>query len=339
MVDRTLVPMWSFEDSHHGPRIPGSTMFVNEGESITMEIANMMDEPHAFTIPGVVRSPDLMPGQSAIITFSAPPAGTYMYLDPLNAPVNRVMGLHGTLVSQPTGTNNTPFANPTPQVQMLFDALGTRGNVPTIFPGDPWFPDRTRIWLINSIDPAKNEQVVNLPTGQIMDPVQFTDGYTPRYFTLSGETGYFSSHNKNILPHGNIGQPMVLRVLNAGLATHSPHIHGNHVYELSKNGVVSDNPFLLDTWTMEPGTIKDILLPFIQPPDAYPWPPSDIRQFPMPFAMHCHTEMSQTAAGGNYPHGLITDWEITSPQVGGPEASEEEFPLFRGMDPSLFKQS
>jgi hypothetical protein len=27
--------------------------------------------------------------------------------------------------------------------------------------------------------------------------------------------------------------------------------------------------------------------------------------------MHCHTEMSQTAAGGNYPMGLVTHWEMT----------------------------
>lgn len=337
MVDRAHVPMWTFEDNRHGPRIPGTALFVDEGQTISMEIANMMDEVHAFAIPGVVRSPDLLPGQSAILTFAAPPAGTYMYLDPLNAPVNRVMGLHGTLVVQPTGANNTPFSQPTPQVQQLFDALGTRGNVPTIFPGDPWDHEKTRIWLFNSIDPIKNEIVAGLPAGEVMDSRAFMQDYQPRYFTISGKTGFFASHDPKILPHGNIGQPHLLRVLNAGLATHSPHIHGNHVFELSKNGVVTDNPLLLDTWTMEPGTVKDLLLPFIQPPDAYPWPPSNIREFPMPFAMHCHTEMSQTAAGGNYPHGLITDWEITSPQVGGPEPSELDFPLFRGMDPSLFK--
>jgi hypothetical protein len=26
--------------------------------------------------------------------------------------------------------------------------------------------------------------------------------------------------------------------------------------------------------------------------------------------MHCHCEMSQTAAGGNYPQGLVTHWQI-----------------------------
>lgn len=336
MVDRTVVNMWAFADDIHGPRIPGTVLFAEEGQTLDIILSNNMDEQHAFAIPGVVGSGALEPGQTIRLTFPAPEAGTYMYLDPLNTPVNRVMGLHGTLVVLP-GAGNTPYSRPTSQVQSLFDALGTKGNTPDIFPGDPWTADRTRIWMFNTIDPKKNDLVKNQPAGTVIDQARFTSNYLPRYFTISGRTGFFSSHDPLIFPHGNIGQPLLLRLLNAGLATHSPHIHGNHVYELSKNGEIFDNVILLDTWTMEPGTVKDLLLPFIQPPDAYPWPPSNIREFPMPFAMHCHTEMSQTAAAGNYPQGLITDWEITSPQVGGPEASEEEFPFFRGMDPALFK--
>ncbi len=336
MVDHTVVNMWAFDDEINGPRVPGTTIFAEENQTIDIQLTNAMDEVHAFAIPGVVDSGDILPGQSIRLTFPAPQAGTYMYMDPLNEPVNRVMGLNGAMVVLPVNAR-TPYSNPTRQVLRLFDALGTRGNVADIFPGDPWLPDRTRIWLINSIDPEKNQMVQDLPPGEVIDSRLFTKNYLPRYFSLSGKSGYFSSHDPKIFPHGNIGQPLLLRVLNAGLATHSPHIHGNHVYQLSKNGNITDNPILLDTWSMEPGTVKDLLLPFIQPPDAYPWPPSNIREFPMPFAMHCHNEPSQTAAGGNYPQGLITDWEITSPQVGGPEPPEEEFPFFRGMDPALFK--
>ena len=31
--------------------------------------------------------------------------------------------------------------------------------------------------------------------------------------------------------------------------------------------------------------------------------------------MHCHNEISQTSAGGSYPMGLMTDWEIEGPLV------------------------
>lgn len=338
MVDRSQVSMWAFADQIHGAHIPGTAIFAEQGQIINLQISNQLEQEHAFAIPGVVESDVIYPGGSQELSFEAPEGGTYMYLDPLNAPVNRVMGLHGTLVVLPA-QGNSPFSRPTPAVQQLFDALGYAGSMPDAFPGDPWNHERTRIWLCNSIDPAKNSLVQGLPAGVTIDPEEFTADYLPRYFTMTGKTGFFSSHDPEIFPHGNIGMPLLLRVLNAGLVTHSPHIHGNHVYELSKNGQVKENPILLDTWTMEPGTVKDLLLPFVAPPDAHPWPPSNIREFPMPFAMHCHTEMSQTAAGGNYPHGLITDWEITSPQVGGPEPSEEEFPFFRGMDPAIFKRT
>lgn len=75
----------------------------------------------------------------------------------------------------------------------------------------------------------------------------------------------------------------------------------------------------------------DWLLPFVKPEDIPPnanWPPTEelgltlggMRQSPLGFPMHDHTEMSQTAAGGNYPMGMLTDWEITGDITlpGGP---------------------
>jgi len=33
----------------------------------------------------------------------------------------------------------------------------------------------------------------------------------------------------------------------------------------------------------------------------------------MRYVTHCHTEMSNTAGGGNYPQGIVTHWEMTEP--------------------------
>ena len=30
----------------------------------------------------------------------------------------------------------------------------------------------------------------------------------------------------------------------------------------------------------------------------------------MPYVMHCHCEMADTAGGGNSPQGMVTHWEI-----------------------------
>ena len=144
-----------------------------------------------------------------------------------------------------------------------------------------------------------------------ISPAAFVRNFLPRYFTINGKSGFFASHDDHIAPHGRVGEPALLRVLNAGLAIHSPHIHGNHVYQLAINGRVQNNIFLLDTWTMRPLDRRDVFLPFIKPLDIPPaaWPPVE-ESFPLVYPMHCHMEMSQTSGGGNYPQGLITDWVI-----------------------------
>jgi len=155
--------------------------------------------------------------------------------------------------------------------------------------------------------------------GQTINPASVTASFRPRYFTLNGLSGVDAVHDPATTPEGYVGEPLVLRVLNAGLATHSPHIHGNHVMELSgtdalANQVVRDNIVERDTWLMAPLERKDLLLPFERPPDI-PDPAYPMRQepFPLRYPMHCHMEMSQTAGGGNYPQGLIADWRILGP--------------------------
>ncbi len=306
MVTLEQVYMWAFEEPTLGPHIPGPVIFATEGDSLTVEVTNAMDEDHAFAVPGVVASGVIAPGQTASVAFTAPAPGTYFYLDPLNAPVNRVLGLHGVLVVLPA-TGNTPYGLPTARVQALFDDLGTTAR----FPGNPWDPARTWIWVFNTVDPAKNQAVFALAAGQTIDPAVFAAGYLPRFFTLNGRSGYFSAHDPDIAPSGRVGEPALVRVLNAGMVTHSPHIHGNHVFQVADNNVVRDNVFYVDTWSMRPGDVKDVLHPFIRPPDipAGAWPPAE-EGFPLRYPMHCHTEMSQTAGGGNYPQGLVTDWDL-----------------------------
>lgn len=312
MVDGVQVPMWAFEATSgvdhmfHGPRIPGPVIFAVEGDDLEINVTNSLGTVHAFSIPGVVNSGNITPGATERVRFRAPAPGTYLYFDPLNAPVNRVMGLHGAMVVLPRNPL-TPYSNPTSNIERLFEDFGTASH----FPGHPWDPARTWIWLINSVDPVKNTAAAANPS---ISPATFTSGYLSQYFTISGKSGFFASHDEHIAPSGNVGQPALIRSLNAGLVTHSLHIHGNHVYLLSEEGTVRSNVFLVDTWTLPPLARRDVMLPFIQPPDIpeAKWPPVQ-ELFPLLYPMHCHTEPSQTAAGGNYPQGLVTHFSINGP--------------------------
>ena len=319
MIDGSAVYMLAFGDRTGGAKVPGPVLRVREGDFVEISVRNDTTEPHAFAIPGTtVTTGSIAPGATQLAAFVAPAGGTYLYLDPSRAPVNRLLGLHGVLVVAPA-VGTTARGNPTPYSRALhtaastamFDALGG-----PYFPGDTWLPDnpaRERIWLFNQIDPRFNDLARR---GIAIDPADMMERFLPRYFTINGLSGYDASEDPSIVPKGYIGEPTLIRTLNAGLVTHSPHIHGNDIHELATttaNGgvLVADNIIRRDTWSLPPLARKDGLLPFVKPdsiPDAA-FPPRE-EPFPLRYVMHCHTEMSQTAGGGNYPQGAGTHWDL-----------------------------
>lgn len=322
MVDQTRVYMWAFDSPEAGLRVPGPVIFCTDGQPVTIDVTNDLPGTHAFAVPGVVDSGPILPGRTVRVSFDAPASGTYVYLDPLRAPLNRAMGLAGVLVVLPGRQGQSPYADPTVEVANLFEDLGTTYQ----FPGQPWDPDRTWIWVFSTADPASHERVRQDPD---LSPEEFLAGYEPGYFMINGKSGYFAAHDPAIAPHGRIGQPALIRTANVGLATHSPHTHGNHVFVLAEAGRCCDNLLALDTWRLPPLHTADVLLPFVRPPDAHPWPPSDPEIFTwdlsgtgmrgLVYPMHCHMELSQMANGGNYPQGAITHWVIEGDLVDGSE--------------------
>jgi len=331
MVDHTRVYHWAFEDltrPRSMPQMPGPLVEVVEGDEIQVSITNSLTQVHGFRIPGVPgevgSGVEIAPGATVDLTFTAPDGGSYMYFDHLNSPVNRVLGLHGPMIVLPA-QGNTPYSQPTPAVQRLFDDLGTTEH----FPGEPWHPDRTRVWLHNSVDPRFNEMAQR---GESIDADEFTSTFLPRYFTLNGLSGAYAAHDHSVVPHGHVGQPHVIRLMNAGMCWHSPHLHANHFHVLARvtddleSQEVQQNVVSIDSITMKPLERMDWLHPFIRPPDI-PGDPTiplrdlakeeldmvvgDVPLSPMSWPMHCHMEMSQTAAGGNYPQGVVAMWELT----------------------------
>lgn len=336
LIDGKRVFMWAFGLHDDAPTIPGPVLRLEQGKTYLFEIRNRSTSRHSFTIPGMV-SPDGLAVHVELegkddsdnsrksILVQARDCGAFLYQDALNAPIGRVMGLHGFCVVEPkenitVGNGNIPYpTSVAPQaVTSLFETLGLEGSV---FPGNGWKAksDREREWIFNSVDPRWCDR---FEQGQVVSAGEATD-FKPRYFTLNGNSGYDAAHDHDCVPTGTIGQPLILRTANAGLAWHSPHIHGNHVYEFSRRSAkgelrLHDNIREIDTWTMPPGEIAELLLPFKMPPDIplSKRPPNAQEKFPYSFPMHCHNEISQTSGGGSYPMGLVTDWMITGPYKG-----------------------
>ncbi|MBI5507884.1 MAG: multicopper oxidase domain-containing protein [Deltaproteobacteria bacterium] len=327
MIDGELVYAWAFGDPRRGPSVPGPVLEAFAGQELQVTVTNTLSTPHAFAVLGTpIATKPIAPGATETLTFRAPPAGTYLYVDPLSAPVNRLMGLHGAMVVLPEERAGTPYSAPTPAVARLFGDLGTTEH----FPGEPWQSDRSRVWLFGSVD-------LRLPDSISRGATFDMNEFLPGYFTINGLSGAFASHDPETIPKGRLGEPHLVRILNAGMAAHSPHFHANHVYVLARNNVVQENVVLVDSFTVGPTERVDVLLPFMRPPDVAGDPQTPLRdlvkhelgmrlgtpQRPLAYPMHCHMEMSQTAAGGNYPQGLVTHWEITG-DLDGVDFPESE---------------
>jgi hypothetical protein len=232
-------------------------------------------------------------------------------------------------------------------VSTVFNAFGT---IPR-FPGGKWVPcaldqphsNQEKIWIFNQVDPRFNALI--RPTGIAGSTLTISSAallanFLPRYFTINGRSGYDLTEGQDMVAANWIGEPTLIRTINVGLAHHATHIHGNHVLELAHSSVGTDGfkfktpaahslagevvlhdyVYERDVWPTAPMQSRDMLLPFEVPPDIPNWDVFEAgtnqEPFPMRYVMHCHCEMSQTAAGGNYPQGAVTHWQIMGP-VGG----------------------
>jgi FtsP/CotA-like multicopper oxidase with cupredoxin domain len=279
--------------------VPGPVLWANHGDTIDLTITNTRTAPHAFVIDGVIDTGPIAPGDTVSVSFAAPSPGTYMYEDSSNGSVNRVLGLHGVLVVMPADRTLRPHQD---------------------LPGEFWTFVTQWVWVFNEIDPRFNARA---QAGIPIDAGEFAAEFLPRYFTLNGRMGSLAAHEEtapDTVISDTVGNPALVRIVNAGLAMHGPHFHGNHVYPLLHNAEVPRVIMWKDTIRVMPEERIDVLIPFAIPPNAVHFPPlpegdaflEELHGHPMEgkWPMHCHIEMSQTAAGGLYPQGLLTDWKM-----------------------------
>lgn len=279
--DGTNVYFRGFSPSNNSLTVPGAQMIAQEGDTIRITIVNTLGTSHSFKIDGVVDSGRIRGGETRTIEFQANDAGSYLYYDARNAPYNRLVGLHGGFAVMPNGSSDE------------------------VYDGSPTFVQQY-FWIFHDIDPAWHNAIRNRNTPNTT--------YTPRYFTLNGLSarppGAPGAHDPAIdamadplsALHGHVGDRTLVRVLNPGLCQQSVHTHGNHMEWLTDNGQVRDDVWSKDCIYLEGNMGKfDAIYPFEPPPDA--WPPVTTGTYPM----HLHTEMSQTAGGGSYMFGALTD--------------------------------
>lgn len=270
-----------YSSSSSALNIPGESFVVQEGDTVNVTVVNTLGTSHSFVIDGQVDSGTIAGGTTQTVSFTATGSGSFMYYDKLNAPYNRLCGLHGGMAIMPSGSSDE------------------------LYPGSPTFVQQ-QFWIFNDIDPIWNNRVSNGLTPNTP--------FIPRYFTLNGLGGrppgapgngdptLDNMHDPRSALHGHIGDRTLIRVMNAGMAQQAVHTHANHMEWLTSNGQIRPDVWKKDIIPLDGnGGQIDVIFPFETPPDSYP--PVSTGTYPM----HLHTEMSQTAGGGFYMFGSMTD--------------------------------
>ena len=252
-------------------QVPGPTLIVTAGQTVTVNLANNLPTAAGNTsilFPGFqvatsggvagLLTQEAAPGGSVSYTFTIPStaAGTHAYYSGTQGDLQVEMGLYGAIIVLPS-------AVPAPCNSGVHASnLTAKGPTSAAHPGvtEPDFRlahaaynhagacyDREYIFQFSEIDPRihrqAEEQSARACTG-CMNVA--TEPYVPAYFMINGRSmpdlmdpNYASEYPHqpyNGNPHMHPGELVLLRIVGQGRWQHPFHEHGNHVRVLARDG-------------------------------------------------------------------------------------------------------
>lgn len=241
--DGNTIYFWGFADSDSGGNFqyPGPTLCVNEGDTVTVNLDNTLDEPVSIVFPGQVGvlasmvsgagnngifTLEANPGETVQYSFIASQPGTYLY-ESGTAPHKQIqMGLFGALVVRP--------AMDTATEHFAYNDASTEYN-----------PEYEYLLLLHDIDPDLHRAV---ELGTTYDVTAKHD----RYWTINGRSNPDTLFGNDVpwLPNQPYGAmvtireydaadnplPALIRYANAGMENHPFHPHGNHLRIIAQDG-------------------------------------------------------------------------------------------------------
>ncbi|MDE2322099.1 MAG: multicopper oxidase domain-containing protein [candidate division NC10 bacterium] len=269
--------------------VPGPTMTVTEGDKVCVQFTNNLPEStsvhfHGIKAPYIENANDGVPpvgagldipgnGGMGAMHFTAPSAGGYMYHAHEDTTRQILLGLYGKIIVKSKFPTDNGYA---------FD--------------DMWMLSE---WRIDK-DPKTNDYIDTVPAGLDADTL-------PDYFTIDGKAfdpvalgdkdDGVSKGNKLIVLKQ--GQRARLRMTGIGQWPHAMHMHGRNFQVVAKDGTALANPETMNTITVHPGEIYDIVFTAgFTTEDLGIW------------VFHCHL-LDHATNHDVYPGGLISAVVIT----------------------------
>ena len=232
-------------------QLPGPTLIVTEGQTITVTLTNKLPPAAGNTsmvfpgfqvttsggVPGLYTQEAAANGGTVTYTFVASTPGTHAYHSGTQADLQIEMGLFGAIVVLP----RTP---PAGCVQGEYALASSAYD----HPGTCY--DREYMFQLSEMDSRIHDavlaQVRACTTLTCPQVVVATEPYHPNYYLINGRSmpddmdssyapGYVHQpYNAN--PHMHPGEKVLMRIIGQGRQQHPFHFHGNHARVLGRDG-------------------------------------------------------------------------------------------------------
>lgn len=238
--DGDSVYNWGYANGAGAMQYPGPTLIVNQGDTITVNLANTLPVPVSIVFPGqqgvtsagggaglITReAPAMSGGVAGTVTYSftALQPGTYQYHSGTQPALQVEMGLVGALIVRPTGV-----ADPLHQAY---------GHPDTVF-------SREYLFLLTEIDPLIHQQVlaqvgagvpVNVDTSAYKPVLWFINGRSAPDTMLEAGVPWLPTQPYNCMPRMHPGEKLLMRVIGGGRDLHPLHTHGNNFWVIARDG-------------------------------------------------------------------------------------------------------
>ena len=252
-------------------QVPGPTMIVTEGQTVTVNLTNNLPTPvgntsilfPGFTVTATGGVTGLMtkeaaPGSTVTYTFTASTPGTHSYYSGTQGDLQIEMGLYGALIVLPSdagvlstcaaGLHAANLAAEAHWGEHDFRlAAAAYDHAATCYDREYLFQFAEMDSNIHSQAAAQVAALGNCTAGVAGCSLEVpTEPYHPSYFLINGrsmpddmdpnyDTPYpHQPYNGN--PHLHPGEQVLLRIIGQGRWQHPFHEHANHVRILARDG-------------------------------------------------------------------------------------------------------
>lgn len=239
--DGNSILMWSYTTAGSPFQLPGPTLCVTSGTTVTVVLRNTLPEPTSLLFPGqlhvqanghpsqpqvsgttLTALADEAPAAGSVTySFTAGSPGTYLYASGSDVAKQQEMGLYGALVVRPAAN----AAQASDRADSAFD------------------PNREFLMLLSEVDPDLHLAVER---GLPYDVTKTT----ARYFMINGRSmpDTLAPNNApwlpaqpygglvHIKPAATLTKPALIRFLNAGPTTYPFHPHGSSERIINRDG-------------------------------------------------------------------------------------------------------